>query len=211
MSSGVDEVGGQKGGSAQLATAARARPLSESQTQEAELVLRAQRGDVDAYEQLVRAYEQLAFRTAFVITRSAADAEDAVQDAFFKAYRSLPRFRTHLPLRPWLLQIVSNEARNRRRSAQRRDALTFRFASAEAMRTPTNPEAVAEASAEQRELLRHVNAMEENDRLVIACRYFLDLDTEETSAALGVPIGTVKSRLSRALERLRSSLGAAGA
>src|SRR5207244_8084061 len=90
------------------------RPLAES-----DLIQRAQRGDTHAYEELVHAYQGIAFRTAYVIARNAADAEEAAQDGFVKAWRALGRFRAGASFRPWLLQIVANEARNRRRSAGR--------------------------------------------------------------------------------------------
>src|SRR5918995_4283341 len=85
-----------------------------------DLVERARRGDHDAYEALVREHEQAAFRVAYVIVGSAADAEDVAQEAFVKAYRALGRFRSGAPFRPWLLRIVGNEARNHRRAAGRR-------------------------------------------------------------------------------------------
>ena len=64
----------------------------------------------------MHAYQGIAFRTAYLLTGSAADAEDAAQDAFVKAYYALGRFRKGAELRPWLLRIVANEARNKRRS-----------------------------------------------------------------------------------------------
>src|SRR5918994_5195792 len=78
------------------------------------------RGELDAYEDIVRLHETIAFRTAWVITRSAADAEEAAQDAFVKAHAALARFRDGAPFRPWLLAIVANEARNHVRSSGRR-------------------------------------------------------------------------------------------
>ena len=69
----------------------------------------------------MRAYQGIAFRTAYLLSGNAADAEEAAQDGFVKAYRALGRFRRGAPLRPWLLRIVANEARNRRRSAGRRE------------------------------------------------------------------------------------------
>src|ERR1043166_2931770 len=99
------------------------RPLEEM-----ELVERARRGDLRAWETIVRTHQGIAFRTAYLLTASAADAEEAAQDGFVKAYRALGRFRRGAPLRPWLLRIVANEARNRRRSAARRDRLTLRAA-----------------------------------------------------------------------------------
>ncbi len=102
------------------------RPLDES-----DLIGRAKRGDTLAYEELVYAHQGIAFRTAYVIAGNAADAEDAAQDGFVKAWRALGRFREGAPFRPWLLQIVANEARNRRRSAGRRAHLALRAATEE--------------------------------------------------------------------------------
>jgi RNA polymerase sigma-70 factor (ECF subfamily) len=172
--------------------------------EDTELFTRAQRGSLDAYEEIVQRYQQLAFRTAYVITRSAAEAEDAAQDAFVKAYRALASFRTGAEPRPWLLRIVANEARNRVRSAGRRQRLELRLV--EGFRqgdAAPSPEAAAVSADERRRLIGLVNELEENDRLIIASRYFLELSGEETAAALGIPEGTVKSRLSRALSRLR--------
>ncbi|MBD0347534.1 MAG: RNA polymerase sigma factor, partial [Thermoleophilia bacterium] len=136
-----------------------------------------------------------------------ADAEEAAQDGFLKAYRALGRFRSGAPFRPWLLEIVGNEARNRRRSAGRRERLALRVA-AESLSgdAAPSPEGMLLATERRTELLAAVNALRDEDRLAIGCRYFLDLSEEETAAALGWPRGTVKSRLSRALERLRERM-----
>jgi len=176
---------------------------------DAELFARAQRGSIDAFEEIVNRYQQLAFRTAYVITGSAADAEEAAQDAFVKAYRALATFRTGAQPRPWLLQIVANEARNRVRSAGRRHRLELRLA--EGFRpgdAAPSPEAAAVAAEDRGRILALLSELDENDRLVIASRYLLELDCEETAAALGIPEGTVKSRLSRALTRLRERVEA---
>ena len=84
---------------------------------EGDLVLHASRGDDVAFEELVRRYQELAFRTAYLITGDASQAEDAAQTGFIKAYRALGRFRVGEPFRPWLLTIVANEARNQRGAA----------------------------------------------------------------------------------------------
>jgi RNA polymerase sigma factor (sigma-70 family) len=171
---------------------------------ESDLVEAARRGDGVAFAELVRAHQEIAFRTAYLITRNAADAEDAAQDGFVKAYYALPRFRRGAPLRPWLLRIVANEARNRRRSEGRRQALALRAAD----RVPSgdaapSPEGQAVAADERARLLEALEELPDDQRLTVACRYLLDLSEEETAAALGVRRGTVKSRLARALERLR--------
>src|SRR3989442_10991802 len=90
------------------------RPLDET-----DLIQRAKRGDTHAYEELVHAYQGIAFRTAYVIAGNGADAEEAAQDGFVKAWRALGRFREGAPFRPWLLRIVAHQAKNRRRSAGR--------------------------------------------------------------------------------------------
>jgi RNA polymerase sigma factor (sigma-70 family) len=174
--------------------------------EEQELVLRAQRGDERAYGELVRAHQEIAFRVAYLITRNAADAEDAAQDGFVKAWRALGRFRAAEPLRPWLLRIVANEARNRRRSAGRREHLALRAAAPPGEAAPSPEEAAVDAD-ERRRLLAALDALPEQARLVLACRYLLGLSEDETASALGVRHGTVKSRSARALERLRETYG----
>jgi RNA polymerase sigma-70 factor (ECF subfamily) len=177
------------------------RPRDES-----ELVERARRGDESAYEELVRAHQGIAFRTAYLVAGGAAEAEDAAQEAFIKAYRALGRFRRGAPFRPWLLQIVANEARNRRRSTGRRAALALRAGEeGSSGGAAPSPEGALLAGEERERLLAAVNGLREEERLVIACRYFLELSEEETAAALGVRIGTVKSRTSRALDHLRET------
>ncbi|MGA8486588.1 MAG: sigma factor, partial [Gaiella sp.] len=92
------------------------------------LVARAKRGETTAYEELVRMHQGIAFRVALVAAGDRGDAEESAQDAFVKAYRALGRFREGSPFLPWLLRIVANEARNRRRSAGRRAGLALRAA-----------------------------------------------------------------------------------
>jgi RNA polymerase sigma-70 factor, ECF subfamily len=177
------------------------RPRTES-----DLVEAARRGDTAAFASLAREHEEIAFRTAYLIVRNAADAEDAAQDGLVKAWRALGRFRSGAPFRPWLLAIVANEARNRRRGEGRRAALALR-AAAEAPPgdAAPSPEGSAIAGDERARLLALVEALPDEQRLAIACRYLLDLSEDETAAALGVRRGTVKSRLSRGLERLREA------
>jgi RNA polymerase sigma factor (sigma-70 family) len=175
------------------------RPLDDQ-----ELVERARGGDTRAYDALVRRYQDVAFRTALVIAGAAADAEDAAQEGFVKAWHALPRFRVGAPFRPWLLAIVANEARNRRRSGRRQDDLALRVAEDRPSGDAApSPEAAALATERRRLLLAAINRLPEADRQVIACRYFLELSEAEMAAALGCRPGTVKSRLSRALARLR--------
>ena len=173
---------------------------------EQDVIARARLGDGDAYAELVEPHQEVAFRTALLITRNAADAEDAAQDAIVKAFHALGRFRAGSPFRPWLLTIVANEARNRRRASGRREALALRAAAEPPSGgAAPSPEGALLAAEERTRLLRAVEALPEEQRLVVACRFFLDLSEVETAAVLDVRQGTVKSRLSRALDRLRET------
>lgn len=180
------------------------RPLDETV-----LIERARDGDVRAWEEIVLLYQDVVLRTAWLITGSQADAEDAAQEAFVNAWLAIRRFRRGSPFRPWILRIVANEARNRRRGAGRRDRLALR---AEAQLDPVGaaPSAEELALANQRrlDLLAAVDRLGDDERLIVACRYLLGLSEAETAEVAGCPRGTVKSRLSRALVRLRAELDA---
>ena len=177
--------------------------MVEGRPPDADLVHRAQLGDDDAIRQIVTTYQDIAFRTAYLVTRSEEDARDATQDGFVKAFRALDRFDRTKPLQPWLLRIVANEARNRTRSARRRTALELRVAREPSGDAAPSPEGEVVAGDARRHLLDAVNRLPEEQRLVVALRYFAGLSEEETAAALGVRTGTAKSRHSRALARLR--------
>ena len=174
---------------------------------ERELVHRARAGDERAFEALVRPHWEIAFRLAYVISGSAAEAEDAVQDALVKAWGGLGRFRASQPLRPWLLRIVVNESRNRRRASGRRARLELRAGADASGEAAPSPETLAVTADESRRLLAELDELPEQARLVLACRYLLDLSEAETAAALRIRRGTVKSRTSRALEALRELHG----
>jgi RNA polymerase sigma factor (sigma-70 family) len=182
------------------------RPLDDS---ESGLVERARHGDIRAYEDLVRRYQDVAFRLAYTILGSAQEAEDATQEGFVRAYHALARFRRGAPLRPWLLTIVANVARTRRATAARHPTLTLQAAVTHpSVDSAQSPEVVALIAEQRRELLDAVNALRDDDQRVIAYRYFLDLSETEMAEILGCARGTVKSRLSRALSRLRQHLAA---
>jgi RNA polymerase sigma-70 factor (ECF subfamily) len=190
------------------------------------LIALAKRGDVPAYEALVLRYQTLAFRTAYLITGDAGEAEDASQTAFVKAWKAIDRFEfeparrrfgrprrsatedpTEPSFRPWLLTIVANEARNRVRSESRHPTIELNDAIDHPLANDTeSPEAVVESNERRAELMHALEQLSVSDRTVISMRYFLDLSEQEMAAALGIPPGTVKSRLSRALQRVRVHL-----
>ena len=176
-------------------------------TEDAKLAEQAKVGNTAAYEKLVRDHQAVAFRTAYLITGDVSEAEDAAQEAFVKAYHGLRRFRSGAPFKPWLLTIVANEAKNRRKAAGQRAKLALRAAQKD---PPSNAsfstEAVVVATERRSELLATLGDLRQEDRQVIAFRYFLGLSEAETAAALGCAQGTVKSRLARAIGRLRKRM-----
>ena len=178
-------------------------------TEDSALVERAKQGDEEAYAELVTRYQGLAARTAYVICGSAADAEDVAQEGFVKAYYALSRFRSGAPFRPWLLRIVANEAINRRKAAGRRPTVELSVAhDPPSDDTALSPEGAVIATERRDEVLAALRELRDEDRLVIAYRYFFELSEAEMAEALGVARGTVKSRLSRSLARLRDTMEA---
>jgi RNA polymerase sigma-70 factor (ECF subfamily) len=179
------------------------RPLTDS-----ELIERAKGGDMTAYEELVRRYEQQAFRAAYLVCGDADEARDAAQEAFVRAWRALGSFRSGAEPRPWLMRIVVNAARNRRRGSGRRTNLAVRIAQDRPSDgAAPSPEAAVLAGERRERLLAAVNQLGDDDRTVLGLRWFAELGEAEMAAALNVPRGTVKSRLSRAMGRLRQVLG----
>jgi RNA polymerase sigma-70 factor (ECF subfamily) len=167
-----------------------------------EVLARVRGGESAAYGELVDRHARIAKRTA-VFLGAGADADDVVQEAFVKAYRGLGGFREGAAFKPWLLRIVANETRNAVRARGRRARREELAAPLDVVLDP----AEAAVSLERRtELLDAVRELPEPMRLVVTCRYLLDLDEQETAVVLGWPRGTVKSRLHRALGRLRDAL-----
>lgn len=169
----------------------------------------------------MRAHAETAHRLALLLG-AGAEAEDVVQNAFIKAYRALGGFRDGAAFRPWLLRIVANETKNTVRAAARRRAATERAGAlagraadggggAAGVAGGAGPgedlAGVALAAERREELVTALRALGERHREVVVHRYLLDLDEAETAAVLGVPRGTVKSRLSRALRELARLLG----
>lgn len=172
---------------------------------EASLILQARQGDGAGWETLVAQHQQAVFRLAYLLLGDAAEADDVAQETFIRAYRALDRFDVNRPLRPWLMRIAANLARNRRRSVGRYFAAVQRLIRAE-------PGAAFAASAQaqlvERErahsLWQAVRRLGAADQEIIYLRYFLELSEAEAADTLDIPDGTVKSRTHRALARLRA-------
>jgi len=175
---------------------------------ERDLVARSRAGDRRAFAALIERHQVAALRVATAIVGSGGQAEDVVQEAFIKSFTRLDQFDADRSFKAWLLAIVTNEARNRRRGDGRRDALTLRLATPEhatSTDTTTDPARAQEASELRHRLAVALAALGDRDREVVALRYFADLSEAEMAESMGCPVGTVKSRLSRALDRLRAS------
>jgi RNA polymerase sigma-70 factor (ECF subfamily) len=178
------------------------RPPPPSET---DLVRRAKEGDLAAYEQLLRAHEGPARRLAHLLC--GPDGDDAAQDAFVKGWSALGSYRGESPFRGWLLRIVANEARNRRRSAGRRRDRELRLAVDRAsVGAAPSPEAAVLAAERRRVLMAAVDALPERLRDAVVCRHLAGLSEAETARVLDIPAGTVKSRLARGLDRLRATV-----
>ncbi len=164
---------------------------------------RAIAGDQAAYGELVTRYTALAHRTAYLLG-AGADTGDVVQEAFVKAYRKLGTFRRGADFKPWLLKIVANETRNLHRSRRRRNVMELKIAGITDTVDHDDPGTLVDDS--RAKLLQALATLPDHDRQVVTCRYLLDLSEAETAQTLGLAKGTVKSRLSRALAKLRPLL-----
>lgn len=173
-----------------------------------DLVLRARDGDDAAFGALVRRYQTAALRLAAAISGSPDDAADIAQEALVKAHRSLAKLADPSTVRAWLLRIVANEAKNHLRGRDRRRQRELRFGSW-AVSAAVEPEASLLDGEAARGLAVALGRLSTRHRQVLAYRYFAGLSEAETSQAMGVAPGTVKSRTARALGQLRSTLGEA--
>jgi RNA polymerase sigma-70 factor (ECF subfamily) len=137
-------------------------------------------------------------------------AHDVAQEAVLRAYRGLPGFRGGSPFGPWFLRIVANCARNDRRSRGRRARLTLRAAGLRPVSAPS-PEDHAVVHDDTARVVAAMNRLPELDRLVLALRHIEGLSEAAMAEVLECAPGTVKSRVSRALDRLRAELEASDA
>ena len=183
------------------------KPSPERRLQEQELVERARAGDEAAWVELVHQHQEAMFRLAYLHLADADDAQDAAQDALIRAHKYLARFDAERPLRPWLLSIVANLARNRKRGMGR-------YWNALARWKQDRPAALSEAQAFKEmgagshAIWQALQRLPHKDQTVIYLRYFLELSIEESAQALEIAAGTVKSRASRAVARLKDVIEA---
>jgi len=173
--------------------------LEQSPPTLAGLVAAAKRGDRDAFRELVEPDLAAAFGTARIVTRSEADASDAVQDALLSAWRGLDSLREPDAFRAWFRRHVVRAAL---KAAERRGRVVELDLAAAA------PEGELDRALDARTLARAFDRLEARDRLLLTLHHFWDLPIAETAAHLGIPEGTVKSRVHYAMDRLRAAFAA---
>lgn len=168
---------------------------------EADLIQAAREGDGSAFAELVRPQYQAAFRLAYGMLHDVDEAEDAVQEAAFKAWRRLANLRDGAGLRPWFLAIVANQCRTVSRS---------RWWSVLKVEPPEvqGPSVDLAAAVDLRRALRRLG---HDERLVVVLRYYLDMPFEEIAATLGISTKAARNRVERAVRRLRPLVQTQGA
>ncbi len=170
------------------------------------LLRQAQHGDTDAFQRLVAVYTPLVWRTALVFLRDRLSAEDVLQEVWLDVWRGLARFREPEPFRPWLLTIVANRCRKTTRR-KRVEVISLDTATIAGITTTNGLSEPVEAAAIRKEtivaLRQAIADLAPEQQRVIELRYFADLDLEEIAIVTGAPLGTVKSRLHRAVQALR--------
>lgn len=166
-------------------------------------IRRARQGDAAAWETLVHEHQTAIFRLAYLFMGDAHEAEDVAQEALIRAYQRLDQYDADRAFRPWILQITANLARNRRRGIGRYWAALKRSARAEPASAPTDIERSSWQRQEAQALWQAVQQLRHNDQQIIYLRFFLEMSVNEVAETLDIAPGTVKSRLHRALERLR--------
>ncbi len=178
-----------------------------------EAVRRVQAGDTDAFEPLVEKYKRKVFRLAYQVLRDQEEALDTSQEAFVKAFRALPAFKGDSAFYTWLFRITMNVALDRRRQrAARTKSLGAEDVTPEewertAVSTDPDPEDVA-TSAERRDRIRKgLDSLSDHHRTIIILSDIEGLQYREIAEVLGIPMGTVMSRLHHARKRLREVLG----
>lgn len=168
------------------------------------LIRQARQGDERAWSRLVQAHQEAVFRLAYLLLHDADEAQDVAQETFIRALHTLDSFETSRPVRPWLLQITKNLARNRHRAMGRYLAALKRFFhNEEALPAAPNPGDEQVRQWQAGTLWQAVQRLKRTDQEIIYLRYFLNLSVAETAEAAGIAEGTVKSRLHRALDRLK--------
>ncbi len=163
-------------------------------SRQSELIQAARNGDGAAFADLIRADYTVAFRLAYGLLHDAHEAEDAVQEAAFKAWRKLGNIRPGSALRPWFLAIVANQCRSMRKR---------RHWSAQKVEEVPDREAPSLDIAARLDVRRALTSLGYDERLILVLRYYLDLPFEEIAVTVGTTPKAARTRVERAVRRLR--------
>jgi RNA polymerase sigma-70 factor (ECF subfamily) len=179
---------------------------------EASLVRAAQSGDQAAFTEIVRRFQRAVYRVAYALTRNPSDADDIAQETFVRAYQAIGRFRAGEPLHPWLSRIAVNLAYSLHRRRRRRPETSIEplIESGRQWAAADDPVERVEEGERHARLTEAFGQLSVEHQAVLTLRVVDDLSYDEIAHALGVPVGTVMSRLSRARAELRSRLRARG-
>jgi RNA polymerase sigma factor (sigma-70 family) len=167
-------------------------------TGEPDLISRATAGDKVAFESLLGPFVAPAARLAYAMLQDRAEAEDVVQEAAVKAWRKLGSFRPGADFKPWFLAIVANQCRMVRRTSW--------WSVLRLERPPADRSGSETNSVLSMDLRRALLALPSDQRAAIALHFYLDLPLDEVAEVLGVSVAGVKSRINRALKRMRPAL-----
>jgi len=177
----------------------------DGQLTDNELVSRAQKGDNDAFGELVRRYESLVAGTVIGMLGKCPEADDVGQETFIRLYRSLKTFRGESKLGTYLTRIAINLSLNELKRRKRRKGLFF-SKPVEEIRGIANPRADAGTDEDKEVVHRAIGQLEARFRSVVVLRLIDGYSTEETAKILKIPVGTALSRLSRAQQKLKELL-----
>lgn len=178
------------------------------------LIVKSKKGDIDAFEELIKNYEKKAYNIAYRIMNNEEDAEDMTQEALVKIYKSIKNFREESTFSTWLYRIVTNvcldELRKRKKSetipleiSTEGDKGTIRF---EIGADKETPEDLYELAELRQMILNKINSLKDDYRTVIILRDMQGFSYEEISIILGCSLGTIKSRINRARKALKDKL-----
>ena len=166
-------------------------------------ILRCQDGEREAFRHLVDQYKNVLYGTALLMVRNPALAEEQVQEAFLAAWRGIQGFRPGRPFKPWIIRILVNKIVSLRRT---RAIPTVPLEDHDRPEDLPHPAEIVQAQVDRQVIRQALAGLAPDHREVIVLRYFADLTVPELAETIGVPLGTVKSRLHRALGRLRDEL-----
>ena len=175
------------------------------------LVTAARRGDLHAWERLVRRYQEPVYRVAWLIVRDSDLAQEATLSTFVRAYRALPQYDDDLGLMPWFIRIAAGESRQQRREAGRptpssRPVEKIHGPKYPSTAVPGLAQAAGMSPTEQHTVAEAFDRLGEEDRLVLATRYLLGLSRTDAANALSIASGLVDEHLTDALGRLRARM-----